>query len=472
MARQASEDTHHPFSGFYEWHKRWLEERARYPSYMEVRINEHLWQNKEVFVFIFPDTDRRDSLGCFADPRYRDKGYEIPMCVVYEPLSEESRSHLNMLLSPIMQLQGVDYREALAFSVQIFLMFVDYQRAMQEEESVLFRPTSEQFLYTTEGLIRIVQIVNSPMLTLEALFKFWGIIGVHFASGFYKSPDASLVQPTYLTIPPTWLTVDQLKEIYGDEAETRRIPLLVEPAYKAPMENLLRFFRATRQAGVPLHVNFGLLSKADQVDSMVEQYVFRQEGDFWTIVYQGERLPPLKGKSLRYIAFLLQHSRQAFSTPSAFVAAVEKKDASIIVESHHQLAEALLANGHVSQRGEMDTGPVLDTRGKRALAQRRDDLNERLEAYNFANPGHAAEMRAEVEAINAYLASNTGLGGKSRKSGDLNEQARQAVSQAIHRSLKKIEKHHPGLADHLRRTLTPLRYPLCYAPDPPIAWVT
>jgi len=310
------------------------------------------------------------------------------------------------------------------------------------------------------------------MLTLEALFKFWGIIGVHFASGFYKSPDGSLVQPTYLTIPPTWLTVDQLKEIYGDEAETRRIPLLVEPAYKAPMENLLGFYRATRQAGVPLHVNFGLLGKADQVDSMAEQYVFRQDGDFWTIVYQGKRLPPMKGKSLRYIAFLLQHSRQAFRTPSAFVAAVEKKDASIIAEPHHKLAEELLANGNMSKRGEMGTGPLLDTRAKRELEQRRDDLNERLEAHNFDNPGQAAEMREEIDSINAYLASNTGLGGKSRKSSDLNEKARQAVSQAIHRSLKEINKHHPGLADHLRRTLTPLKYPLCYSPDPPIDWVT
>src|SRR5262249_2501218 len=162
-----------------------LEERTRYPSYMEVRFNEHLWQNTEVSVLVFPDTDRRDSLGCFADPRYRDKGYEIPMCVVHESLSEESRRHLNTILAPITQLQGVDYREALAFSIQIFLLFVDYQRAMQEEESVLFRPTSEQFLDTTEGLRRLVQLVNSPLLTLEALFKFWGLIGVHFASGFY-----------------------------------------------------------------------------------------------------------------------------------------------------------------------------------------------------------------------------------------------------------------------------------------------
>src|SRR5262245_51162421 len=253
MARQASEDTHHPFSSFYEWHKKWLEERARYPSYMEVRFNEHLWQNKEVSVLVFPDTDRRDILGCFTDPRYRGKEYEIPMCVVHEPLSEESRSHLNTILSPITQLQGVDYREALAFSVQMFLMFEDYQRAMQEEESVLFGPTSEQFLYTTEGLIRLVHIVNSPMLTLEALFQFWGIIGVHFASGFDKSPDASLAQPTYLTIPPTWLTVDQLKEMYGDEAETRRIPILVESPYKALTERFLEFYRAARQAGVPLH---------------------------------------------------------------------------------------------------------------------------------------------------------------------------------------------------------------------------
>jgi hypothetical protein len=317
-----------------------------------------------------------------------------------------------------------------------------------------------------------MSVVNSPLLTLEALFQFWGIIGVHFASGFDKSPEGSLGQPTYRTIPPTWLTVDQLKEMYGDEAETRRIPILVELSYKALTERFLEFYRTHSQAGVPLHVNFGSLSKADQVDSMAEQYVFRQDGDFWTIVYQGKRLPPMKGKSLRYIAFLLQHSRQAFRTPSAFVAAVEKKDASIIGEPHHKLAEELLANGNLSQHGEMGTGPVLDTRAKRALEQHRDDLNERLEAHNYDNPGQAAEMREEVDSINAYLASNTGLRGKSRQSGDLNEKARQAVSQAIHRSLKEIDKHHPGLADHLRHTLTPLKYPLCYLPDPPIDWVT
>ena len=106
------------------------------------------------------------------------------------------------------------------------------------------------------------------------------------------------------------------------------------------------------------------------------------------------------------------------------------------------------------------------------MERRGDELLEKLAAQNFENPEQAAEMRAEADQLKAHLTSTASLGGKLRKSGDPNEKARKSVSQAIHRGLKEIAQHHPALADHLRRTLTPIKYPLCYSPDPPIDWAT
>src|SRR2546426_7687093 len=169
MARQASEDKPHFWSGFLEWYDEWLEERTRYSSWMIVQINEPPKEDDWVSIVVFPQMNRRDSLGCLADPRYRGKGYEIPRCVVHEPLSGESAGRLHTILSLIKQLQGLDYRQGLAFIAQLLIMFVDYQRTTQGNESILFGPTYKQFSWTTEGQKRLLQLTYRPLWSFEEL---------------------------------------------------------------------------------------------------------------------------------------------------------------------------------------------------------------------------------------------------------------------------------------------------------------
>src|SRR5262249_48125701 len=159
--------------------------------------------------------------------------------------------------------------------------------------------------------------------------------------------------------------------------ESLKIPMLVQPMHKPLAESLLNAYQTHDQAGVPFLVHVDVPKKANQAAGAVEQYVFRQEGDFWTIIYEGKRLPPMKSKSLRYIAFLLGHPQQTFGDAIEFVSAVEKQDASFIMKPHHKPSQELLANSNLSQRCESDTGQILDAKAKRAVEHRRDELLEK-----------------------------------------------------------------------------------------------
>ena len=409
----------------------------------------------------------------FADPRYRSKGYEVDRCLFNERLTGDMANRLTTILSIIKQLQGLDFQDGLAFLVQLLILVIDFKRAQHGQESILFGPTFRQFDWNTEeGKRQLSQLANQPLWRLKGLFDFWDLLGGRHAAGFATSPDGSPGKPAYFCIPPIWLSMDKVKEIYGDKSESLKIPMLVQPIYKPLAESLLNFYQTNEQAGVPLHLHFSVPGKANQAEGAVEQYVFRQDGNFWTIIYQGKRLPPMRSKSLRYIAFLLGHPRQAFKNAIEFVSAVEKQDARFIMKLHYKRPEESLAASNLSQRYEYDTGHILDAKAKRAVEHRRDELLEKLEAQNFESPERAAEMRQEVEQLKALLTSTATLSGKIRKSGDPYERARKAVSQAIHRNLKEIAEHHPGLANHLRCTLTPITYPLRYEPDQPIDWMT
>jgi hypothetical protein len=471
MARQISED--HGCTDFdpQAWCEKWHDERARYRSWLLVSADEPLTESGGISAYVFPCLDIRDQSGCLLDPCYRNTGYEVPRCLLNEGLTTYTAPRLTTILSIIRNLQGLDFQQGLAFLVQLFIFVLDHERARQGKESMLFRPTNREFDFSTEeGTKRYLNFVNQPIWNLDMLFKFWDLFGGRFASGVYKGPSGNPGVPNYLSIPPSWLTIEKLKEFYGDKVQSQRIPVLIEPVYKPLAESFLNFYQENRRAGVSLNLAFGALNTPLQAEKVVKQNVFYREGDFWTVIYEGETVRLKDARGLHYITHLLRYPGREFQVMQ-LVSAVEKPQASLIKQTFYKMDEDYLAEHHCRISALGDAGPIIDDHAKRQLRRRRDELEERLEAGNFENPEQAAEMRQEMHMINAQLRSAIGLGGKERKSADPKERARKAVSKAISRSLETIRHHSPALWQHFHNALR-IGYTCSYIPDRPTNWIT
>ena len=196
--------------------------------------------------------------------------------------------------------------------------------------------------------------------------------------------------------------------------------------------------------------------------------VFRHEGDYWTLTYQGHvcRLKDLKG--LHYLAVLLARPSEACPV-GALVAAVDHPQgppAAPGLGADHPAA----AHGRVGGLG--DAGSVLDPQAKAAYKRQLDALQADLaEAQRCHDLARVTTAQAEIEFLTAELAAAVGLGGRDRRVASSTERARLMVTKAIRAALHKIRAHHPTLHHHLATSVTTGTF-CTYTPDPsaPLSW--
>ena len=243
MARQKSKDKP---ENFIRWFKKWSEERARYPCWFNVRINDRPKENDAISVVIYPQIDRRDSMGVFDDERYAGQGYEVPLCFFKEKLTSKSCELLTTALIAIRNQQGLDFDEGLAFMTQVFLFFVDFCRLQDRKESILFGPKQWELNDHPQGTKIQRHLQNKPLSSLEALLNFWHLRGARLSAGYITSPDGSVGRPSYKSIPPVWLKAEDLKEIHGDDFELPKIPILIDAEIFPFVEKLPEISRSLK----------------------------------------------------------------------------------------------------------------------------------------------------------------------------------------------------------------------------------
>jgi len=200
--------------------------------------------------------------------------------------------------------------------------------------------------------------------------------------------------------------------------------------------------------------------------------VFRREGDYWTIVFEG-RVARLKdAKGLHYIAYLLRHPGREFHV-GELIAAIGDPGPDLSTDPR---AEAIDRDAHASgtirERGLGDAGPVLDAKAKADYKRRIADLREELEeAERFNDPGRVTRAREEIEFITSQLAAAVGVGGRDRAAASDAERARLAVTKRIKAALAKIRDANPALAQHLNAAIS-TGYFCSYTPkaDTPTSW--
>jgi hypothetical protein len=209
----------------------------------------------------------------------------------------------------------------------------------------------------------------------------------------------------------------------------------------------------------------GLLERVSalrgQAPSAVEA-VFRNEGEFWTIAYEGQmfRLRDLKG--LRYIASLL-------ASPGREVHVLELVNAAT---GRAADARARLADDDVVSLWPSDFDPLLDDQARKDYGRRLEELEEELEqARDWGDTERAARLGNELDLLTKELAGAVGVRGRERTFSSPAERARISVTKAIRTAIRLIDKHCPELAAHFEASIQTGRSCSYATPGtPPPSW--
>jgi predicted component of type VI protein secretion system len=195
-----------------------------------------------------------------------------------------------------------------------------------------------------------------------------------------------------------------------------------------------------------------------------EAYVFRCEGEYWTLGYADAVLRLKDAKGLHYIAQLLRHPGREFHVLDLAATAAPGPGTD---------EGPAPARAHLRRAAAGSAGPVLDAQAKAAYRRRLEALRAELEeAERNRDLGHAARAREEIDAVTGQLMEAVGLGGRDREAASNAERARVTITTRVRTSLEKIRRGHPGLGHHLGASVKTGRY-CSYQPDPtrPIDWV-
>ena len=191
--------------------------------------------------------------------------------------------------------------------------------------------------------------------------------------------------------------------------------------------------------------------------------IFRREGDYWSVIFDGHTVHVRDLKGMRHLARLLADPGREYHVLD-LVAAETGSDA--------QANRSQAANLPRSAFG--DAGEILDTRAKDAYRRRLAEIDDDIEqARATGDAERAAQADTERDFLVRELAHAFGLGGRERRAASASERARAGVTRAIRQAITRIGEHHPQLSEHLSRTIRTGTY-CAYLPDPraPAGWTS
>ena len=178
--------------------------------------------------------------------------------------------------------------------------------------------------------------------------------------------------------------------------------------------------------------------------------MFRREGDYWSVVFEGHTVRVRDLKGMRYLARLLAHPGRDL----------------------HVLDLVAAETGRVSHAALGDAGEMLDARAKNAYRRRLAEIEDDMEqARAIGDTDRAAQADAERDFLVRELSRAVGLGGRDRRASSASERARVGVTRAVRQAIGRIGEHHPQLGEHLNRAVRTGTH-CAYLPDPraPAAW--
>ena len=188
--------------------------------------------------------------------------------------------------------------------------------------------------------------------------------------------------------------------------------------------------------------------------------VFRREGDYWTVSWDGNVVRLKDAKGLHYIAYLLAH-------PGRQVLACELAETGTASVDQPASIEPGATAANLG-----DAGALIDAKARGQYRHRAGDLREELsEAVRLNDTGRAARIRAELEFLRDQIAAAVGLNGRNRKAASHSERARLMVTKAIKAAIARVRARDASVGRYLATSIKTGNY-CTYDPDstPPISW--
>jgi tetratricopeptide (TPR) repeat protein len=189
--------------------------------------------------------------------------------------------------------------------------------------------------------------------------------------------------------------------------------------------------------------------------------IFRREGDYWSVVFDGRTVRVRDIKGMRYLARLLADPGREFHVLDLVAA----KTGNIPQTESGRAAE-------LPGTGLGDAGEILDAQAKNAYRRRLVEIEDDIEqARAFGDSERAAQAETERDFLVRELSSAVGVGGRNRRAASASERARVGVTRAIRQGMARIGEHHPQLGEHLNHAIRTGTY-CAYSPDPraPVGW--
>jgi tetratricopeptide (TPR) repeat protein len=181
-----------------------------------------------------------------------------------------------------------------------------------------------------------------------------------------------------------------------------------------------------------------------------ETNVFRREGDYWLVVFDGQTVRVRDLKGIRYLAQLLANPGREI----------------------HVLDLVAGETGQSTALG--DAGAMLDERAKTAYRRRLTEIDDDIDqARALEDAVREAQADAERDFLVRELARAVGLGGRDRPATSASERARSGVTRAVRQGIAQLDEHNPALGEHLNQAIRTGTY-CAYVPGPsaPAAWTS
>ena len=195
-------------------------------------------------------------------------------------------------------------------------------------------------------------------------------------------------------------------------------------------------------------------------DDRPTRNVFRLEGDYWSVVFEGRtvRIRDLKG--MRYLARLLAEPERELHVLDLVAAEATRAG---LTEPGPRGAQRRPRRCRRDARRAGQGGLPPTARGDRRGHRRRD--------ARAATRCEKRRRTCERDFLVRELSRAVGLGGRDRRAGSASERARVAVTRAVRQAMARISEQHAELGEHLGRTIRTGTY-CSYLPDPrvPADW--
>jgi len=213
---------------------------------------------------------------------------------------------------------------------------------------------------------------------------------------------------------------------------------------------------------------------AESIVGEVHHGVFRKDGEYWTVGYDGKVFRLKDTKGFGYLAHLLHHPRVEFHALDLAGGDASRREDDETGQSAHGLPPAdedlAKAGIHIGSLG--DAGEMLDEQAKVAYRHRLSELREELEEAKEAGNIERAELaEQEIDALTRELSRAVGLNGRNRRAMSSSERARQSISKSIKSVLARISQSDATVGDIFERCIKTGTF-CSYQPDPDIsiAW--